>query len=95
MDTYPYLAPGDEVTLDTLNGLSGLTGEVTAVDLNDDGTIRCLSVRDDPARPDPLRIRGDLLAIWRKGAPVRRTVPQGLAIPAGGLPPMPGNNHRQ
>ena len=85
MDSYPYLEPGDPVTLDTTLGHQGLTGEVVAVDLNEDGTIRCLSLRE-PSRPDPLRIRGDLIALWRKGEPVRRQVQQGIAVPAG-LPP--------
>jgi hypothetical protein len=92
---YPYLEPGDTVTCDLVNGASGLTGEVVAVDLNSDGSLRCLTIRDDPARPDPLHIRGDLIAIWRRGAPVRRAVPQGIAVPAGSLPPgLLGNHHR-
>jgi hypothetical protein len=93
-DTYPYLEVGDPVTLDLLNGASGINGEVVAVDLNDDGTLRCLSIRDDPARPDLLRIHGGSIAIWRCGQPVRRAVPQGLAVPAG-MPPGLLNGGRQ
>ncbi|HEV8653121.1 MAG TPA: hypothetical protein VG276_27945 [Actinomycetes bacterium] len=84
-DVYPYLAPGDPVTLDLVTGASGITGKVVAVDLTDDGSLRCLSIIDDPGRSDPLRIRGDLVALWRRGEPVRRTVPQGIAVPAGNL----------
>ena len=83
-ETYPYLESGDPVTLDLVNGVN-LTGEVVAVDLAGDGSLRCLSIRDDQGRPDPLRIRGDLIALWRCGKPVtvRRPIPQGIAVPAG------------
>jgi hypothetical protein len=91
VDTYPYLEPGDPVTLDLVTGASGLTGEVVAVDLAEDGSLRCLSIRDDPKRPDLLRIRGDLIAIWRCGQPVRRAVPQGIAVPTG-MPELRLNN---
>jgi hypothetical protein len=85
IDVYPYLTPGDPVTLDLVTGVSGITGEVVAVDVASDGSLRCLSIRDDPARPDPLRIRGELISMWRCGQPVRRAAPQGIAVPAGNL----------
>ena len=89
VSTYPHLEPGDEVTLDLVTGITGLNGTVTHVELDEAGTLRCLSVVDDPAR-EPLRIRGDLVAIWRKGAPVRQIQRQPLSV---GLPAL-GGNHR-
>jgi len=96
-DTYPYLVPGDIVTFDLVNGAGGITGEVVSADLAADGTLRCLTVRDDPARPDPLHIHGAAIAIWRRGVPVRQTVPRQIAVPAGSLPGLLGQgpNHRQ
>jgi hypothetical protein len=85
-DTYPYLAPGDEVALDLVTGLSGLTGEVVGVDLAPGGTWRCLSIRQD-GQEHPLRIKGELVAVWRLGKPVPRQLPQGIQVPVGGLPP--------
>jgi hypothetical protein len=86
---YPHLEPGDEVTLDLVTGVTGLHGIVELVELDEQGTLRCLSVIDDQGR-DPLRIRGDLVAIWRKGAPVRQVRPQ-LSVP---IPAALGGNHR-
>jgi hypothetical protein len=80
VDTYPWIEPGDEITCDLLNGMKGLHGEVLDVALNDDdGSLRAISIRQQPDSP-ALHIRGDLLAIWRLGAPVTQ-VPNGLAVP--------------
>jgi hypothetical protein len=97
-ETYPYLAPGDHITCDLLNGATGLTGEVVSVDLAPDGSWRCLSIRQDGTE-EVLRVRGDLVALWRLGEPVQQPAPQGIAIPAGSLPPPglfgPGPKGRQ
>jgi hypothetical protein len=96
-DSYPYLEVGDEVTLDLVTGLQGLHGTVEALDLADDGGIRCLSIREIAApEREPLRVRGDLIALWRKGTPVRQIQrqqmsPGELALNLGRLP---GNSHR-
>jgi hypothetical protein len=94
-DSYPYLEVGDEVTLDLLTGLQGLHGTVEALDLTDDGGIRCLSLREIAApEREPLRIRGDLISLWRKGTPVRQIQRQQLAYGGLNLGNLPGNSHR-
>lgn len=84
---YPRLGvkPGDRITLDLTTGTTGLTGEVAEVVTDQDGGVRQLAIRDDPARDDPIWIRGDLIAIWRLGDPVvrRAMVPGGLQVPYG------------
>jgi hypothetical protein len=81
---YPRLGvkPGDRITLDLINGVSGITGEVAEVLEEPDGGVRQLAIRDDPSRPDPLWIRGDLIAIWRLGeAVIKRSAVPGLQVP--------------
>ena len=84
---YPRLGVkiGDRITLDLINGVSGISGEVAEVVEEPDGGVRQLAIRDDPSRPDPLWIRGDLIAIWRLGEAVikRQVVPGGLTVPLG------------
>jgi hypothetical protein len=92
MSDYPHLEVGDEVTLDLVTGITGLHGTVAAVELDEAGALRCLSVVDDPER-EPLRIRGDLIGIWRKGAPVRQ-VPRQLSVPVPHLAGPGAGNHR-
>ena len=103
---YPYLEEGDTVTLDTTTGATGLTGTVVAIDLDNDGRLRCLSLEvDDPtAGTMVLRIAGPVIALWRQGAPVRQQLPKGIALPAlngmpaqfqpGGPMPNPGQIRR-
>ena len=84
--TYPRLGvtPGDRITLDLTTGVGGITGEVVEVLADEDGGVRQLAIRDDPARPDPIWIRGDLISIWRLGEPVaKRVMPGGLQVPVG------------
>lgn len=94
MDSYPYIKPGDEITLDTTIGLTGLCGEVVAVDRSPDGSLRCLSIREAGSDRPPLRIAGQVVALWRLGKPLQRRVAHPLAIPAGQVPlGLLGNNH--
>jgi hypothetical protein len=69
---YPRLGvkAGDPLTLTTIQGASA-TGEVVEVDEDEGGGVRAVALRDDPNRPDPVWIRGDLIAMWRLGEAVR------------------------
>jgi len=84
---YPRLGVkvGDRITFDLINGVTGISGEVAEVVEEPDGGVRQLAIRDDPARPDPIWVRGDLIAIWRLGEAVikRQVVPGGLTVPLG------------
>ena len=84
---YPRLGVkiGDRITLDLVNGLSGISGEVAEVVEEPDGGVRQLAIRDDPSRPDPIWVRGDLITVWRLGEAVikRQVVPGGLTVPLG------------
>lgn len=93
-DGYPYLQPGDEVTCDLVNGVMGMHGTVVAVDLDPQGGLRCLSVQADPGL-EPVRVRGDAITLWRKGAPIRQAqqVRPAISLPVpAGLPGVPGNH---
>ncbi len=68
---YPRLRAkvGDQITLTTIQNQT-VTGELAEVDEAPDGGVRALAIRDDPKRDDPVWVRGDLIALWRLGAPV-------------------------
>ena len=78
---YPYIqaAPGAEITVTLANGVT-ITGAVADVLTDDDGAVRVLSMHEMADRPDPLHIRGDLIILWRFGAPVRQS-PSALQVP--------------
>lgn len=82
---YPRLGVkvGDEITLTTLQSQT-CTGEVVEVDETSDGGVRALAIRDDPNRDDPVWVRGDLIALWRLGAPVQVRV-----LGQNGIQPVP------
>lgn len=84
---------GQQITVTLVNGL-GATGTLEEVEYDDAGRLKRLAIRDQADREDLVHIRGDLLGIWRLGAPVPPPEPQRPAgtilIPAG-LPPDP--NH--
>lgn len=86
---------GQQITLNLVNGF-GATGILEEVEYDDDGGgLKRLAIRDQLDRDDLLHIRGDLLAVWRLGAPVTQAqpVPQGtILVPAG---PLPDPNHRR
>lgn len=65
---------GDTITLDLVNGLSGITGEIAEIVGDEDGGVRALGLKE-ASREDLLFVRGDLISIWRFGAPVARRVP--------------------
>lgn len=69
---YPRLRAkvGDQITLTTIQNQT-VTGELAEVDEAPDGGVRALAIRDDPSRDDPVWVRGDLIALWRLGAPVQ------------------------
>ncbi len=85
MAEYPRLRAkvGDPITLTTIQGQT-LTGELAELDEAEDGGVRALAIRDDPNRPDPVWVRGDLVALWRLGEAVR--VPM---VGSNGLQPVP------
>jgi hypothetical protein len=69
---YPRLRVkvGDQLTLTTIQNQT-ITGEVADLEETEDGGVRALAIRDDPNRDDPVWVRGDLIALWRLGAPIR------------------------
>ena len=85
---YPHIEarPGDEITVTLSNNLT-IHGAVEDIQTDEAGGVLVLSVRDDSARPDALSIRGDLILLWRLGAPVVQRPGSGLHIPAQALPP--------
>jgi hypothetical protein len=80
---YPHLGAqiGDQITFTLTGGGLTITGEVVDLDAAPDGGVRAIAVRDDPARSDPVWVRGDLIGLWRHGAPAVRAVQQ-LQVPA-------------
>lgn len=85
MTAYPRLRArlGDQLTLTTIQGQT-VTGEVVELDEAEDGGVRAVAVCDDPKREDPVWVRGDLIALWRLGAPVHVQV-----LGSNGLQPVP------
>ncbi len=83
---YPRLRAkvGDRITLTTVQNQT-VTGELVELDEAEDGGVRALAISDDPARDDPVWVRGDLVALWRLGAPVV----QAQALGQNGLQPVP------
>jgi len=81
---------GEEITITLANGLT-VTGPVAELDTDVEGGVRVLAIREDPNRPDPLCVRGDLIVLWRFGPAVRQS-PSGLHLAAPGLL---GPNSRQ
>ncbi len=84
--TYPRLRAevGDRITLTTIQNMT-ITGELVELDVGEDGGARALAIRDDPKRDDPVWVRGDLVALWRLGAPVM----QAQMLGQNGMQPVP------
>ena len=91
-DRFPYVDAGDEITLDLVNG-ANLHGTLAGYSLDDGGDLRSLSLQE-PGQEYPLHVRGELIAVWRCGKPIRRAPAAGIAVPAGVPPNLAGRNHR-
>jgi hypothetical protein len=96
MIDYPHipLTVGSRITVNLSGGL-GADGTVEALDYDDDGGLRVLTIRDQPDREECLKVRGDLIIAWREGAPIPQPplpAPPGIVVP---VPPgMLGPNRR-
>lgn len=61
---------GDQITLTTVQNQT-VSGQIVAIDADEDGGVAKLAIEDDPSRDDPVWVRGDLIALWRFGRPVQ------------------------
>ena len=87
---FPFLAPGDPVSIDSIGGAT-IPGAVVDWALDNEGRLVWLAI-DQEAAPmakgsGPLVIQGAVIAVWRRGVPIRQPRQIDLALPAarGGL----------
>jgi hypothetical protein len=73
--------PGQTITVQLIGAPMAITGNLVEIEYAEDGGARTLALQDDPARPDPLCIRGDLISMWRLGK---------AATPSQVVPAIPG-----
>jgi hypothetical protein len=88
--TYPYVKPGQHVTVTTTlphprapGQPLTINGPLVDVALDGDGRLLALAVRDDPERPEPVVVPIGSILMWAPREPVQvRTTAQGIQVPA-------------